>query len=353
VSTLLTGASGYVGGRLVGALDDDVIPLMRTPGGAGDLCEPDALDGIDTGRITRIIHAAAVTRFNVDRKTARRVNVEGTIRVAEFAERCPRLDSFIYLSTLYAAGRRTGDIPEEPLTGHGFVNDYEWSKHAAETALLERDLPLRVVRLPTLIADDDAGDSVGQHNAFHSTLRLYYYGLLSLLPGDPDTPLALASARYAVRALLEATDTVTHACPAPADTITLGELIDIAFTVFEQDDSFRRRMLLRPLPCDLASFRDLTSAAAGMRAGPVSQALGSVAPFAEQLYLPKVFQARHAHPVDTRRLVENVCATLVERRFGRSPDSGTGRSTGRDTGRNTGRSSSLDAGLSTEGVKHG
>lgn len=319
MTTLLTGASGYVGGRLAGALGDEVISLVRTPGGAGDLGAPGALAGIDPGPVTRIVHAAAVTRFNVDRETARRVNLEGTIRVAEFAERCPRLESLVYLSTLYAAGRRTGDVPEEPLAERGFVNNYEWSKHAAETALLDRDLPVRIVRLPTLVADDDDGGSVTQHNAFHSTLKLYYYGLLSLLPGAPGTPIALASARYAVRAVLEATDTVTHACPAPADTITLGEVIDIAFTVFEKDENFRRRMLLRPLPCDLASFRDLVTAAEGMRGGPISQALGSVAPFAEQLYLPKVFQARQAHPVDTRSLVENACATLVEGRFGRGP----------------------------------
>jgi nucleoside-diphosphate-sugar epimerase len=344
VTTLLTGASGYVGGQLADTLGGDVIPLVRTPGGAGDLCAPDAFAGIDPGQVTRIVHAAAVTRFNVDRETARRVNLEGTIRVAEFAERCPRLESLVYLSTLYAAGRRTGDIPEEALADPGFVNEYEWSKHAAETALLERDLPVRIARLPTLIADDDAGGSVGQHNAFHSTLKLYYSGLLSLLPGDPGTPLTLASAGYAVRALLEATDPVTHACPAPGDTITLGELIDIAFNVFEKDENFRRRMLLRPLPCDLASFRDLAGAAAGMRGGPVSEALGSVAPFAEQLYLPKVFQARRAHPVDTRRLVENVCATLVECRFGR----GTGLRARSSTSLNPGP----ETGPGTEGGKH-
>ena len=333
MTTLLTGASGYVGGQLAAALDDEVIPLARTPGGAGDLRAPAAFAGIDPSRVTRIVHAAAVTRFNVDRETARLVNVEGTIRVAEFAERCPRLESLVYLSTLYAAGRRTGDIPEEPLTERGFANEYEWSKHAAETALLARDLPVRIVRLPTLVADDDAGRSIGQHNAFHSTLRLYYYGLLSLLPGDPDTPLALASCRYAVRALLEATGPVTHACPAPGDTITVGELIDIAFNVFEKDENFRRRMLLRPLPCDLDSFKDLARAAAGMRGGPASQAFGSVAPFAEQLYLPKVFQARQAHPLDTRRLVENVCATLVECRFGRDPRPGPRSDPGSAPGR--------------------
>ena len=322
MTTLLTGASGYLGGRLAAALDDDLILLARTPDGAHDLTDPAALTAIDPAQITRIVHAAAVTRFNVDRNTARRVNLEGTIRVAEFAERCPRLERFIYVSTLYVAGRHTGNIPEEPLADLGFVNHYEWSKHAAETALLERDLPRQILRLPTLIADDDTGRSVGQHNAFHNTLKLYYYGLLPLVPGDLDTPLAVASAEYTVRAMLEAPDPITHACPAPGDTMTLGELIDVAFNVFEKDEAFRRRMLLRPLSCDQASFQDLVQVADGFRRGPINQALGAVAPFAEQLYLPKVFRAPHARPVDTRRLVENVCATLVESRFGRTIRSG-------------------------------
>jgi nucleoside-diphosphate-sugar epimerase len=318
MTTLLTGASGYLGGHLAAALDDDLITLVRTPDGAGDLTSPEALAGIDPGRVTRIVHAAAVTRFNVDQETARRVNLEGTMRVAEFAERCPRLERFTYVSTLYAAGRHTGDIQQAPLADRGFVNYYEWSKHAAENFLLERKLPLRILRLPTLIADDDTGRSVGQYNAFHRTLRLYYYGLLSLVPGDLDTPLAVASAQYAVRAMREASDPITHACPAPGDAIALGELIDIAFAVFEQDEGFRRRMLLRPLPCDLTSFRELVEIADGLGGGPINQALGSVAPFAEQLYLPKHFHAPCARPVDTRRLVENVCATLVEFRFGRN-----------------------------------
>jgi nucleoside-diphosphate-sugar epimerase len=326
VTTLLTGATGYLGRHLAATLDDDVILLARTAGAdrargtaiSADLTDPRALAGLDPGVVTRIVHSAAVTRFNVDQETARRVNLEGTLRVAEFAERCPALERFTYVSTLYAAGRHTGDIPEAPLADHGYVNHYEWSKHAAEAALLERDLPLRIVRLPTLIADDEAGGSAGQHNAFHNTLKLYYYGLLSLVPGNLDTPVTVASLDYATRALGEAATLVTHCCPAPADTISLGELIDIAFNVFEKDASFRRRMVLRPLPCDQASFSDLVHVADGFRGGPISEALGTVAPFADQLYLPKNFLAARARPCDTRRLVESVCTTLVESRFGRN-----------------------------------
>jgi nucleoside-diphosphate-sugar epimerase len=283
-----------------------------------DLTQPAPLAAVDPRPVTRIIHAAAVTRFNVDRDTAQRVNLGGTLRVADFADRCPRLEQFIYVSTLYAAGRHTGDIPEEPLADRGFVNHYEWSKHAAETALLERDLPLRIVRLPTLICDDDTGRSVRQYNAFHNTLRLYYYGLLSLVPGDLATPLAVTSADYAIQALLEASETVTHACPAPADLLTLGELIDLAFDVFEQDASFRHRRLLRPLPCDQASFHDLVQVSEGLRGGPISEALGTVAPFADQLYLPKKFRVRRPRPTDTHGLVRSVCTMLVESRFGRN-----------------------------------
>jgi nucleoside-diphosphate-sugar epimerase len=327
MSVLLTGASGYLGRQLAATraatpddgLGDQIVPLVRAP----DQSIAEALAAIDPGQVTHIVHTAAITRFNVDYETARRVNLDGTISVAEFAERCPRLERFTHVSTLYVSGRHTGDIRPEQLADLGFVNHYEWSKHAAETVLLERardrGLPLRIIRLPTLIADDDTGMSVGQYNAFHNTLKLYYFGLLSLVPGDLDTPLALGSAEYTIRAMLAAPDTgITHACPAPADTITLGELIDIAFNVFEKEEAFRRRRLLRPLACDLASFKDLVQVADGFKGGPINQALGSVSPFAEQLYLPKVFLAPRARPVDTRRLVENICATLVETRFGRN-----------------------------------
>ena len=39
-----------------------------------------------------------------------------------------------------------------------------------------------------MIADDASG-AVTQQNAFHNTLKLFYYGLLALMPGACDTPL--------------------------------------------------------------------------------------------------------------------------------------------------------------------
>jgi nucleoside-diphosphate-sugar epimerase len=276
---------------------------------------------VDPGRITRIIHAAAVTRFDVSRETARRVNVDGTAHVRAFAERCRRLDRLVLLSTLYAAGRREGPVPEVRLDDAGFVNHYEWSKWTAEERLLEPPgLPVTVIRLPTVIADDPTG-AIGQYNAFHHTLRLYGHGLLTLLPGDPATPLSLAPASFtvaAVTALLGAEPGIYHACASP---VTLGTVVATAFAAFARDDAFRRRMLPPPVPCDLASFRAMAAAVRGLRGGPLPAAFASVAPFAEQLYRPKDFRCdrlRAAWPAyrapDPVALVGSVSANLIARR---------------------------------------
>jgi nucleoside-diphosphate-sugar epimerase len=358
-TTVITGADGYVGRRLAAALlaegDDDLILAVRaeddaeltrkreelthdlgpravgrTRTVAADLTRDDALRDIDARVVTRIVHAAAVTRFNVERGTAERVNVAGTVRLRAFAARCDNLQRLALLSTLYAAGRRRGDIREQRLADAGFVNHYEWSKWAAEDHVLgaDGDVPVSVLRLPTVVADDDSG-GVSQYNAFHNTLRLFYYGLLSLVPGEKTTPLSLATASFvstAVTRLLDpaVADGVYHVCPDPHDTATLGELIDSAFTVFESDAGFRRRGLIRPVPCDQESFKDLLEASDLLRAGPIHQSLSSVSPFAHQLYLPKTFRnesLRAAWPgyaaPDPLVLAEAVCNGLVASKWGR------------------------------------
>lgn len=337
MTTLITGADGYLGRHLAAALkDDDLILAVRaadpaelarkrerlSPNVVVPLDVRHPVDGIDPRRITRIIHTAAVIRFDVDRDTAQSINVDGTARLLAFAKTCPRLDRFVQLSTLYTAGRQTGDVTETRHTDAGFVNHYEWSKWAAEEHLLESpDLATTIIRLPTVIAEDGNG-TVGQFNAFHHTLRLYFNGHLTLLPGKPATPLSLASAAFtvaAVMALLDAQPGIYQACPGP---IALGTTIDAAFDTFGRDNDFQRRMLPRPIPCDRESFLDMTAAARNLRGGPLHKALGSVAPFAEQLYLPKTFTTNQLHRAwpgcpapDPITLVESVCADLIARSF--------------------------------------
>jgi nucleoside-diphosphate-sugar epimerase len=367
-TTLITGADGYIGRRVAAALlregDDRLLLALRATGAsefadkrarleralervpscvpdpgrghgrvsfvAADLSRDGALDQVDPRAVTRIVHAAAVTRFNVERDLARRVNVEGTVRLTAFAARCAGLRRLTLLSTLYSAGTRSGEIAERRHDEAGFANHYEWSKWAAEeTVLAATDLPVSVLRLPTVIADGDDGQ-VTQYNAFHNTLKLCFYGLLSLLPGLPTTPLSLATAAFTTAAVTRLIDPATpagiyHVSPDPADTLTLDELITIAFTVFGRDRQFRRRQVLAPAYCDQESFNDLVAAAARFRGGGlIQESLASVAPFGNQLYLAKTFRndaLRAAWPgyqvPDPTALVEAVCEQLVASRWGR------------------------------------
>ena len=324
MAVLVTGAGGYLGGLIAAAIPGSV----RLDRAAADLSAPGALDAIATGGITHIVHAAAVTKFGVDKATAQAVNVRGTEEVVEFARRCPDLTRLVLLSTLYTAGASTGEIAEEPRDAPaGFANHYEWSKHAAECRVRASGLPATVLRVATVAADDDSGH-VTQFNAVHNTLKLLYYGLLSLIPGDPATPVALATADFtvaAVTALLDAEPGTYHLCPDPDHTATLGQLVEAACAVFEADPGYRRRGILRPLFCDEAAFADLLDGARSLRRGPVYDALTSVAPFARQLYLPKVFtNARlrkawqaYAAP-DPIGLVTATVRNLVQTRWGRA-----------------------------------
>jgi len=369
-TVLVTGADGYLGRRIAGRLltqtdnrlllavraaDRDELSakttaLLATLGGADPHADTDRRDrvevvpvdlrtaepfaGIDPRPITRIVHSAARTAFNVERDVARVVNVYGTVATAAFARRCPRLDRLLVLSTLFSAGRRTGRIDEEPNpAGAGFVNHYEWSKAAAEARLYGEyaDLPLSTARIATVVADDEYG-GVGQYNAFHNTLKLFFYGLLSLMPGDPKTPMYLATAEFtsrgAVRLLCpDVPRGVYHLAPGADEASPLGELVDLAFDVFDADPEFRRRRLLRPVFCDIESFRDLVAASQGLTASPLRQALASVTPFAEQMFLPKEFDNGRLRavwpdyaPTATRCLVEATANRLVRTRWGRNSE---------------------------------
>ncbi|WP_158675737.1 SDR family oxidoreductase [Nocardia stercoris] len=354
-ATLVTGADGYIGRRLVSALlettSEPLILAVRADGPAElaakrqacgwadsrvtvravDLSTPDPFAGIDPAGIGRIVHAAAKTSFTVDRDTAQAVNVDGTIRVRDFAATCPDLTRFVALSTLYAVGATTGTVLERPGDGASFVNHYEWSKWAAEQQLLAPGAPPVVIaRLPTVIADDDSG-TVTQYNAFHNTLKLYFYGLMSLLPGDAATVLSLATAEFvvdAVRSLLkpEVPAGIYHVSPDAADCTTLGAAVDPIYAAFSADPGFRKRRVLEPVLVGRDSFADLVEAATVIRGGPIADALGSITPFAEQLYLPKVFDntgLRARWPgyraPDPIELIESVGHYLAGTRWGRSP----------------------------------
>jgi nucleoside-diphosphate-sugar epimerase len=352
---LITGAAGYLGqalaARLLDTSDASVVlwlhgdhaspppvpaPLARygkrVQVAAGELGEPDAFVGVDPSELTHIVHAAAVTRFNVESDLADRVNLGGARQVYELASRCPKLDHLVQVSTLYAAGLRDGEVAEAPLDrAPRFANHYERSKWEAEQLLLEQypQLPATIARVATVIVDE-LGGPVGQKNAVHNTLRLLFHGLLSLVPGEVATPVYFVTGQLVVDALAALVvgtqrPRIVHISHSADESATLGELVDVAFDVFAEDAGFRARRLLKPLFVDAESFELLVSGIDGFGGDAVRQALASVAPFARQLFSTKQVkndQLRALIPdyvaPPPAELVRRTVATLVETRWGKA-----------------------------------
>ena len=297
----------------------------------GDLLAEEPFAEIDAAEVGSILHTAAVTRFNVDRETAQNVNVEGTEKILHFAARCANLNQVVLLSTIYASGLKVGQINEEQLDGeNGFSNYYEWSKWVSEKLLWEQfsHLPWKIFRVATVISDSIEG-KVTQQNAFHNTLKLIYYGLLSILPGKSETPLYFVTGDFVSKAtheLMQHFDKgkIYHISHTKNESLTLGELIDLIFEVFEQEPEFKKRRILKPLYSDSESFKLLVDAVHQFAGGVVHQAVSSVAPFSQQLYLNKDVQNSNLRAVlqnytapDAAELIRNTCRFLVQTRWGK------------------------------------
>jgi nucleoside-diphosphate-sugar epimerase len=357
---LITGADGYLGRRIAQALvqqapvslmlyvradDADEFDAKRrtlenwlTLDGDssvsyhwGDLRSPEPFVSVEPDSITHIIHSAAITRLNVGKEDAWAVNVEGTRRVLTFARRCSNLEAMVYLSSVYGSGLSAGLIEEAPfVNAAGFANHYEASKFEAEALVTGDydDLPWRIMRTVTVLADDPSG-AVSQYNAIHNTLKLFHYGLLSLMPGHPETPVYMVNGDYVADAVAQLLTRSTHrdifhCCHDREATLTLSELLDVVYDCFRTDDKFHRANIPKPLFCDMESFNTLVQGVGQFGGSVVTQAVGSVAPFAGQLFVTKDISNEHMraaladyNAVDSRAVLEATCRQLVAQRFGR------------------------------------
>jgi len=194
---LLTGATGFLGRRLLSALLEgprrwgriellvrsrhrtpaaqrvaDLLRLLgRDPGFVrpleGDLSRPGL--GLSRacrrrlhGSLTAIVHVAAETAIDIPLHVARATNVEGTRRLLDLAAGCTSLERFDHVSWVYAGG--SGD-PEVPVREDDFDpdrtffrTDLERAEHEAEALVREQnEVPRAIHRLSFTVADDDPG----------------------------------------------------------------------------------------------------------------------------------------------------------------------------------------------------
>jgi len=275
---LLTGATGFVGMELLvrylertdrcvyalvrGANDRDVAARVRSTlvslfgaghpyservvGVRGDITHP----GLGLGerrdelaeQVTEVVHGAASVSFELGLDASREVNVEGTRRVLDFAERCEQrggVRRFSYISTAYVAGEHAGRFSEDELdVGQAFRNGYEQSKFDAESLVSRARgrLPVTVLR-PSIIVGERHTGWTASFNVLYWPLRAFSRGAYVALPARGDAPVDVVPVDYVADAIFalsqarEAEGSTFH-LTAGADTSTVGELVELTATFF-------------------------------------------------------------------------------------------------------------------------
>ncbi|GHE69405.1 hypothetical protein GCM10018785_42450 [Streptomyces longispororuber] len=254
MSILLTGATGFLGSRLLYALLVDeghevtvlgrgtsaelrgrvVTCLTDLAGGplpdavasrlhclSGDLRRPrlglpPAHYSRLAGRTSAIWHSAADISLSAPLSSLRETNVAGTERVLELAEYAGRGCRVTCVSTAFVAGRRrNGCIAETELDDtYGFETPYEQSKFEAERLVRawaqRHDRPVTVLRPSVLISDSHPAEGLPQHPFAEMGRRSERSGTALFegvsgrvrLPMAPGGALNVVQVEYAVRAML-------------------------------------------------------------------------------------------------------------------------------------------------------
>jgi nucleoside-diphosphate-sugar epimerase len=196
VRAFVTGATGFVGGRLVERLrerGDEVVALVRSPAKAdrlrelgcevaeGDLSSREAL-GAAAANCDAAFHLAAIYRNGVPRSQRDEllaVNVRGTENVLDAAADAG-VRTIVHVSSIVAFGDTRGGVVDEtyqPPAG-GYVSLYHESKALAHRAAQER-----IARgAPVVVVQPGGIYGPGDHTGIGPLLERAARGRLVVLP---------------------------------------------------------------------------------------------------------------------------------------------------------------------------
>jgi thioester reductase-like protein len=229
----LFGANHPYAERVVAVRGDVTHPGLGVRGGLDELA----------GQVNEVVHSAASVSFDLGLEAARAINVKGTLRVLELAERCNArggLRRFSHISTAFVAGEHAGCFSEDDVNvGQRFRNTYEQSKSEAERLVAgwSERLPITVLR-PSIIVGERGSGWTTSFNVLYWPLRAFARGAYAALPARCDAPVDVVPVDYvadATFALSQAPEAegVTFHLTAGAHASTVGELVELASGFFE------------------------------------------------------------------------------------------------------------------------
>lgn len=343
-SYFVTGATGLIGRAVVARLLQDigvdrVYVLVRAPsesssprvipvvgdvrrGGLGISREERARLESD---VHTVVHSAASTSFSQTIAEARATNRDGTARMLELSADWPLVSRWVYVSTAFVAGLRTGVVREDQVCRPpAWANDYEQSKWEAEALVRAARDDWAIARPATVVCDDVSGQ-ISQTNAVHRALRLYFGGLAAMLPGVQGSALDVVTTDYVARgvtrvALSPDVERRTYHFCAGARAMPLADLLDVSYDAFLRAPAWRRKGIVRPERTDLATYRMFEDAMAEAGSDRVQQAVRSLGHFVPQLAHPKQFETTNADRLlgEPAPAVASFWTNMVERLVGAS-----------------------------------
>ena len=195
------------------------------------------------GEVTDVVHSAASVSFTQPLEQARQINVGGTRRMLEFAERCRErggLRRFCHVSTAYVAGDHAGEFREDQLdVGQEFRNTYERTKFEAERLIARRPgRPGTVIVRPSIIVGEQATGWTSSFNVLYPPLKAFSRGAYPAIPARRSTPVDIVPVDYVAEAVVELCERddaagVFHLVSGRRAT-TVGRLIEQASRYFRR-----------------------------------------------------------------------------------------------------------------------
>jgi nucleoside-diphosphate-sugar epimerase len=192
----VTGATGFIGGKLAKALiarGHEVVALVRTPAktqhlaklgitlAPGDITDKESMRQSMIG-VDGVFHVAAWYKIGEKGDEAHTINVDGTRNVLELMREL-QIPKGVYTSTLAVFGDTHGTQPDESFyfdpTKEPFLSAYDETKWRAHyevaVPMMEQGLPLVIVQ-PGLVY------GTGDTSSVADTIKQYLMGKLPLMP---------------------------------------------------------------------------------------------------------------------------------------------------------------------------
>ena len=269
---LVTGSTGFLGMQLVRELldrqpharlallirdrtgqlgqqrADSIVPPAerhRVQVYSGDVSQPNCgLESATYHRLaaeaTRVIHSAATVRFDHSVEEARRINVEGTRHVLDFAANAHQLRSFAYIGTAYVAGERADLVRESELAvGQSYRNTYEQTKAEAEALVRSRlDSMPGVILRPSIIVGDSRTGVTSSFKMMSWPLKIYARRLWRTVRGYPDAVLDIVPVDYVAASVARlafdeaAFGNTVHLCAGRRGSATIQQIAQRASEYF-------------------------------------------------------------------------------------------------------------------------